>query len=556
MANSLFTGVTGLRIHQQMLDVVGNNLANANTTSFKSQRTRFSDLVYQTVNEASTASSDKVGGTDPVQIGLGAQVAAVDANFQQGSIESTGRDLDMAIQGSGFFVGRSGSESFFTRAGAFSVDANNYLVDPSNGYRIQRFGTVGEGSPSSPVFQAAGNGDIRIPLGTGIPGNVTSIVNMQGNLTAAAIGPLAQQLTSAQPLKTAGAPATLTTTLNSLDNNLVDYIAGDKIQIQGVTALDTSVTLNLPVGPATTVGDLVNAINAGFPGSTASLDTSGKIIITDNLTGPSKLKVSLNDVTGNVGGTRWIDNNLNVTTVGKDGDTTQTGIQVYDAQGSAHNLTIVMQKTSAANTWDLTARIDPKEGTVLDGLVAGITFNEDGSFRQATGTGIGDGTISVQFNGFSQPQKISFGMGSTNAFDGLTQVGGNSSAVATGQDGYEAGFLTSLSIGQDGLINGIFTNGRNLPIAQLALATFANPGALKRIGDNYYSLSSESGPALLGTGLSGGRGAVQQKALESSNVDVSLEFTRLIIAQRGFQVNARTITASDQILQELANIVR
>ena len=195
------------------------------------------------------------------------------------------------------------------------------------------------------------------------------------------------------------------------------------------------------------------------------------------------------------------------------------------------------------------------DGTVIDGQVGNINFNEDGSFRQATGTGLGDNNITVQFNGFAIPQKFSFNMGSTNAFDGLTQVGGPSSAVATGQDGYSAGFLTSLSIGQDGLINGIFTNGRNLPIGQLAIASFANPGALVRTGDNYYTLSSGSGPALLGTGLSGGRGSIQQKALESSNVDVSLEFTRLIIAQRGFQVNARTITASDQILQELANIV-
>lgn len=556
MPNSLFTGVTGLRIHQQMLDVVGNNLANANTTGFKSQRTRFSDLVYQTVNEAASSSSDKVGGTDPVQIGLGAQVAAVDANFQQGSIESTGRDLDLAIQGSGFFVGRSGSESFFTRAGAFSVDANNYLVDPSNGYRIQRFGTVGEGGAGNPVFQTPGNGDIRIPLGTGIPGNVTSSINLQGNLTASAIGPLAQQLTTAQPMKSGGVAATLATTLNSLDNNIVDYQVGDQIQIQGVTAINTTVTFNVPVGPATTVGDLVNAINAQFPGSNAALDPSGNVVVTAGSTGVSKLKLSVNDVVGNVGGTRWIDNNFNISTVGKDGDTTQTGIQVYDAQGTAHNLTIVMQKTAVANTWDLSVSINPSEGTVIDGLVGGITFNEDGSFRQAVGTGLADGTISIQFNGFSTPQRISFNMGKTGAFDGLTQVGGSNSAVATGQDGYEAGFLTSLSIGQDGLINGIFTNGRNLAIGQIALATFANPGALKRIGDNYYSLSSESGPALLGTGISGGRGSVSQKSLESSNVDVSLEFTRLIIAQRGFQVNARTITASDQILQELANIVR
>src|SRR5688572_12706180 len=152
MANSLFTAVTGLRINQEMLDVVGNNLANSNTTGFKSQRLRFSDLVYQTVSQATSASSNEVGGTNPIQIGLGAQAAAIDPNLQQGSLEATGRDLDLALQGDGYFVARNGTESFFTRAGAFGVDSDNFLVDPANGFRVQRFGTIGEGSPSSPAF--------------------------------------------------------------------------------------------------------------------------------------------------------------------------------------------------------------------------------------------------------------------------------------------------------------------------------------------------------------------------------------------------------------------
>src|SRR5581483_1516084 len=144
MANSLLTGVTGLRVHQQMLDVVGNNLANSNTIGFKSQRLRFGDLVYQTLNQATSASSGQVGGTNPIQIGLGAKVAAIDANLQQGSLETTGRDLDLALQGDGYFVASNGVQEFFTRAGAFGVDAENFLVDPSNGFRLQRFGIVGE----------------------------------------------------------------------------------------------------------------------------------------------------------------------------------------------------------------------------------------------------------------------------------------------------------------------------------------------------------------------------------------------------------------------------
>lgn len=137
----------------------------------------------------------------------------------------------------------------------------------------------------------------------------------------------------------------------------------------------------------------------------------------------------------------------------------------------------------------------------------------------------------------------------------MTQFGGDSSAAAVNQDGFASGYLTGLSFGQDGIINGNFSNGRSMPLAQLAIASFANPEALDRVGDNYYTQSNQSGDAVIGTAKTGGRGSVQQKVLESSNVDVALEFTRLIIAQRGFQVNARTITASDQILQELANLI-
>src|SRR5437660_2600895 len=149
MSNSLFTGVTGLRINQEMLDVVGNNLANSNTTGFKAQRVRFADLVYQTVNQATSSSSNAVSGTNPAQIGLGAKVAAIDPNLQQGSLESTGRDLDLAIEGDGYFVARDANQSLFTRVGTFGVDSQNFLVNPANGFRIQRFGTIGEGSATT-----------------------------------------------------------------------------------------------------------------------------------------------------------------------------------------------------------------------------------------------------------------------------------------------------------------------------------------------------------------------------------------------------------------------
>ena len=555
MANSLLTGVSGLRAHQQMLDVVGNNLANVNTPGFKSQRLRFSDLVYQTLNQAAGSVSGKTGGTNPLQVGLGVKTAAIDVNLQQGSLETTQNVFDLALEGAGYFVANDGVQNHFTRAGAFGVDANNFLDDPSTGYRVQRFGTIGEASATSPAFQTPGDNNIKIPIGTGIPGRSTTMIDLQGNLSASAVGPLAQTLTSSQTYLTGGVAATSATLLNSLDDNQIDYVVGDQLRIQGTLSSGTPVNVLIAAGPATTLGDVVNAINANFTDATASLDAAGNLVVQANATGPSVLGVNVSDAAGNTGATIWGNHALAVTAAGKDGDTVNTGIQFYDVQGTAHYLSLEFQK-QGNNQWDMQAAMDPAEGTLTDNQVQGIIFNDDGSFRFVNGAGVGDPFITAQVNGLSAPQTIGFSFGGPNGFDGLTQVGGNSSAVAKEQDGFAAGFLTNVSVSQDGIINGIFTNGRILSIAQIAIADFANPAALLREGSNYFGLSSESGTALIGTGLSGGRGTVQQKTLESSNVDVALEFTRLIIAQRGFQVNARTITASDQVLEELANIIR
>src|SRR4051794_22490072 len=127
--DALFAGVTGLQANQEMLDVIGNNLANSNTSGVKSQSVNFADLIYQSLSEGTASSGASVGGTNPIQIGSGAKVASITANLQQGSLQSTGNNLDMALQGPGFFVARNGDAVNYTRAGAFGVDADNFLVD-------------------------------------------------------------------------------------------------------------------------------------------------------------------------------------------------------------------------------------------------------------------------------------------------------------------------------------------------------------------------------------------------------------------------------------------
>lgn len=415
--NALFIGSSGLQANATALDVVGQNLANLNTTGFKTQRALFQDLVYQTLN-AGSAPVGNLGGTNPTQAGSGVRVGALGSLFRQGSVTPTGRSLDAAIQGSGFFVVTNGTSTAYTRAGAFDVDAAGFLVDPNTGFRVQRTGSVGEPSGTAPGFQVVGDNNIRVPFGAGLQGLQTTTVRFQGNLS------------------------------NSL------------------------------------------AVGASSP---------------------------------------------------------PAAIQVYDSQSSARALTVTFTKT-AANTFDVTATVGGGTATVTGGPV---TFDTNGLL-------LGPATLSVALTGIpgAAAQTVTLNLGAVGTATGLTQFGGASTAAAITQDGSGFGTLTGISFDNAGQVQGEFSNGRTVAIAQLAIAGFNNESGLLRGGNNYFNSSASSGEAIVGPAGAGGRGTVQGGALEGSNVDVAAEFSRLIIAQRGFQVDARTISAANETLQELANILR
>lgn len=178
MLRSLFSGVTGLRNHQLRLDVIGNNVANVNTTAFKSGRVAFKEGFAQLVSGATRPPGDQ-GGVNPVQVGLGSQVASVDTLFSQGNVETTGLGTDMAIQGDSFFVVAKGNQFFYTRAGNFQLDADGRLVSPSNGFVVQ--GRVAING----VFQD-GIRDIALPFGQKTAALATTNVTLAGNVDAAA----------------------------------------------------------------------------------------------------------------------------------------------------------------------------------------------------------------------------------------------------------------------------------------------------------------------------------------------------------------------------------
>ncbi len=182
MLRSLFSGISGLRAHQQMMDVTGNNIANVNTTGYKSSQTVFQDTLSQMVNAAG-APQNGSGGTNPAQAGLGVRLASINANFGQGAAQTTGKSSDMMIQGDGFFVVKSGGESLYSRAGSFTFDANGSLTTP-NGQIVQGWSGV-----DGVVNTAGAPGDIKLPIGISLAPEVTTDITLTGNFSyEAAVG--------------------------------------------------------------------------------------------------------------------------------------------------------------------------------------------------------------------------------------------------------------------------------------------------------------------------------------------------------------------------------
>ncbi|TKJ34111.1 MAG: hypothetical protein CEE38_18775 [Planctomycetes bacterium B3_Pla] len=265
MSYALSTGVTGLQAHQKMLDVAGHNLANVNTTAFKSSRINFAELLSETIRRASQPTAT-VGGTNPLQMGGGVDVVGITPDMSQGNIVNTGNPLDMAIEGEGYFVVDDGSQNLYTRAGTFAVDANFYLVDPSNGYLVQRIGSVGE----SDDFQVPGDSNIKIPFDVAIPAKATTEVAVVGNLSADGSLPETQTnvLTSNSAFTVNGANAGTTSLISALDQYTGATWADGTLTFSGYkpdgTALSgtsPAVDLMMPVTSTTTLGDVLTWLN-------------------------------------------------------------------------------------------------------------------------------------------------------------------------------------------------------------------------------------------------------------------------------------------------------
>jgi flagellar hook protein FlgE len=448
------------------MDVIGNNIANINTTGFKKGRVQFQDMLYQQLQGAARP-TETLGGVNPKEVGLGMAIASIDTIYDQGSFQSTGIGTDLAIQGTGFFVMREGENFYYTRAGAFNVDENGTFVNPATGLKVQ--GWMAQDINGVQVLDVSRNTeDLVIPVGSKDPAKATSIVNFACNL--------------------------------------------DK---------------RLPEIPA------------------------------EN---PTELQIRQGTWT--------------------------TAIKVYDSFGEEHTLQIEFTKAQGTpNTWNASVVVDPENqeptnsaiGLGEDAPAAGgantftVTFSNNGTLLAAAdgaGNAAAEGNVIMNVaydvqdatageDGAAVRQRFTLNLGTVGGFvNSITQFAETSSTKAFSQDGYTMGYLDNFKIDRSGIITGVYSNGTNRTIGQIALASFTNQAGLEKAGDTTFSVSNNSGEANIGPSGIAGKGTMITGALEMSNVDMAESFTDMIVTQRGFQANSRTIQTADQLLQEVLTLKR
>jgi len=426
---SLNTGVSGLRAQGTAMGIIGDNIANAGTTAFKSSRAEFQDVIASNLKGI-------LGGN---QIGRGVRVAGVTSIFDQGDIMATNRDADMAIRGDGFFILKNpaGGESSYTRDGSFRFDDKGRLA--------------------------------------------------------------------------------------TADGNLVQ---GYKIDPE----------------TGKTTGDIDNIT---FSSNTIPAQGTKEIRVDANM--DSRLKINTTK--------------FDVLTADKNADLTST-VRLYDTTGTSRSVNMHFFKTGNSEwTWHATAdgaNLQGGEDGKMQEIASGkLTFNNEGKLQK-------DELLSsnISFRGGQANQKVDFYFGDAietrngTGAEGSTQYGSNSQVFRQIQDGYAGGTLTNFSVDEAGTVSGSYSNGVTKALSKIGLARFENNEGLYKLGQNRFKEAVLSGSPLVGEAATGSRGAILTKSLENSNVDIAAEFVDMIRTQRNFQANAKTVTTSDELLQDVIQLKR
>jgi flagellar hook protein FlgE len=482
-----------------------------NTNAFNSHTTNFSDLFYQQVGAN--------GSGDEIQAGTGVQVASNSTDFSGGSIASTGVSTDAAIDGTGFFVLNAGAGSqLYTQNGNFQLGSSGTL-ETSDGLAV-----MGYGATNGVVNTNGGLTDINIPTGQVMQPSATTTFGMTQNLDSnAAIG--SQVTGQVQVYDSLGNPYQATVTYTNQGNNSWGY------SVQVPDALQSN--------SATVAGVTTTSYNVGSSGGTlATVDPSTNLTIT----GPT------------VSGTATIT----APTVTA-GETLATYTTAVNAAVTAAGITGVTAASTAGGQFTITGTGISTTGSLVQDPIASanaagtLTFNSSGNLVSPatdvsgmTFTGLADGAATLNLN---------FNLFAANGAGDINQTAAASSTSGTSQNGYSTGQYESFAINGSGLISATYSNGQTQNVGQLALATVSNEQGLVDVGSTEYQATTASGNAAIGLAGSGGRGTIDGSSLEASNVNISAEFSDLIVAQRAFEANSKAVTTFDTVTQETINMI-
>lgn len=543
MMGSLFSAVSGLKAHQQRMDVIGNNIANVNTPGFKRSRVTFQDMLNQTIRGASRPVEGGRGGTNPIQSGPGVIVASIDTLYEGSNLQNTGKATDLGINGDGFFVLSDGKRKVYTRVGNFDFDSEGSLVSLLNGMRVQGW------MAADGVINIGGmTGDIQIPsYGVTVKPKATQSVVFTGNLDARVNGLLKFKSgtnTDTFIIKDGSTNNSATMQLTFTPTNSFNTWDWAITAVSGGTITSG--------GSGTVTLDSAGKVSA-VTGDDVEVDVGGgnnpDITIKPPAPGddPNNFTLLLEDPLDSIDPSNPIDE-----TVFTPAETRAVRQTVYDSLGTMYTLTVDFERQSNSTwKWEASVVKETEEGPVTISLDAdkksgGISFDSEGKFITSSGATI------IAFDPGNGADHVEI----VPKFENLYQHASYFSAMVLSQDGYQEGRLESYTFDSSGTIMGVFSNGVTQNLAQVVLARFANPAGLMKWGNSLFSESSNSGQALLGPAGTEGYGTINPGSLEMSNVDLSSEFTDMITTQRGFQANSRVITASDEMLQELVNLKR
>lgn len=528
---ALFSGVSGLFADSQAMGMISDNISNANTTAYKETEATFSTLVTQ----IPTVTSYQPGGV---------VVHPKTAIDKQGLLQATSSGTDLAISGGGFFVVNNDANDqgayTFTRAGSFTIDANGNLKNGAGfflqGQKLTAAQATAVANGNSAQLTATALTSLNTVNVNGLSGSArpTQNITLAANLPAADTSNSPSHTITVPVFDSQGTEHDLTLTFSRVPSSETFTIGGGaaatgdtfQIKVNGQTFNTQPLTAAAPTNT-----DILNAINNALSGSTFSASLVGAVITVTDSAG--------NPMTGADAITK---------TAGAGTETFSSPPVLNAANPTKPNTWQVSNPPPSINGGTLVPLVSPPAAGANDRIV----FQTNGTLDASTT--FNSLTVATWTSGGAAPgQVLNFNLGTVGQPNGLTQFGGSFAVSRVDQDGVHFGNFTGITVDQQGIVTANFDNGLKTAIYLIPVATFPNPDGLAPQSGNVYLQTNDSGTFLLQQAGTGAAGQIAPSSLENSTVDIAQEFANLIVTQRAYEANAKIITASDQMLQDLIN---